>query len=157
MPKITVDFTNTEDRAVGVETGKHIAKIKSITKEEGTKAPYLKWVLQITSGKSKGLLINHITSLSPQALFNLRDTLVALGVKVPKAAVLIDPDKLVGGVIGIDVVMREYDGNTYPNVKKVYAVNSAPTAELSADDEPVIDLGDDTPAETTEEVVLDLE
>jgi len=145
MTKIRVDFSNVEESSnAEVQPGKYKARIEEVTKEEGQKAPYLKWKLKITNGQAKGLHINHITSLSPSALFNLRDTLIALGISVPKSAVVIDPNKFVGKILGIDVVMRPYEGKDYPNVKKVYAIDSMPevveTDSLDDDDEVSIDL-----------------
>lgn len=123
--KVKVDFSDTEDR-VTILPGKYITKIKDVTKEKGAKAPYFKWVLQITSGKCRGLQLNHITSLSPNALFTLRNFLVALGIKVPKSAVVISPEKFVGQTIGVEVEMREYEGKDYPNVKGVFSAKTEP-------------------------------
>ena len=148
---LTVDFSKVSD---GVEVGTYVAKVKKITKEEGKKAPYLKWELIITNGRSKGLGINHITTLKPDALFGLRDTLKALGIEVPKAAVKLDFKKLVGKPLGIEVGMREYKtdaGETREaaNVMKVFRADKAivdvvagdTSADIALDDPEV----DDTP------------
>jgi len=126
MSKIKVDFSELEERSTEILPGKYRARIEEITKEEGQKAPYLKWKLKIVSGEAKGLHINHITSLAPNALFNLRDTLIALDIKVPKSAVTIDSNKFIGKTIGIEVAMRPYEGKEYPNVKKVFSITSSP-------------------------------
>jgi len=143
MAKFKVDFSELEEGKAEIQPGKYKARIEEITKEDGAKAPYLKWKLKIMNGSAKGLHINHITSLAPNALFNLRDTLVALGISVPKAAVAIDPDKFIGKMLGIEVAMRPYDGKEYPNVKKVYSVATAPE---------VVEIDD-----SSEEVSIDLD
>lgn len=151
MAKFKVDFSGVDDSAVeGVIPGRYSARVEGITKEEGTKAPYLKWNLKITNGSCKGLHINHITSLSPSALFNLRDTLLALGIDVPKSAVTIDPEKFVGKSLGIEVAMRPYDGKDYPNVKKVFPLTKVET-EVVSTDVSSIDMDED------EEVSIDLD
>lgn len=155
MAKVKVDFTDVSDSMGAVAPGKYIARVKAITKEEGAKAPYLKWELQILSGSAKGLSINHITSLSANALFNLRDTLLAIGVKVPKSAVAIDTDKFIGKQLGIEVVLRKVDDKEYPNIKKVYSM-----AEASAKKEvaPAVEEDVDFPDPISDdEVCLDLD
>jgi len=142
MSKIKVDFSELEERSTEIQPGKYKACIEEITKEEGQKAPYLKWKLKITNGLAKGLHINHITSLAPNALFNLRDTLIALDIKVPKSAVTIDPSRFIGKTLGIEVVMRSYEGKEYPNIRKVYSLTAIPEIvnTTSDDGEVSIDL-----------------
>ena len=155
MSKINVDFSSVED-SVQVKPGKYLAVVKSISMGEGAKAKYLKWALQVTTNPCKGLHINHITSLSPNALFMLRDTLTAIGVKVPKAAVAIDPDKFIGKTLGIDVGIRPYEGKEYANVTSVFSpavmAPSAPEApvDLGGDDDIPFKLGG------SDEIVLEL-
>lgn len=127
MAKLTFDFSNVEDNG-GVAAGKYIAKVEEITQHDGKEAPYLKWKLKLLTGASKGMHVNHITSLKPSALFNLRNTLIACGFDVPKSAVALDINKLVGKQLGVEVVLKEADnGNEYPNVKKTF-----PAKELVA-------------------------
>ena len=161
MAKFTVDFSKTEDTPFeSVAPGRYIAKVEEITKEDGVKAPYLKWKLKIVSaGGSKGLFINHITTLSPNALFGLRDTLEALGVKVPKAAVAIDPDKFVGKELGIEVFMKKDDKDDtkeYANIKKVF--NKADLAKAKAETEALEKAAADVfGGDVDDEVVISLD
>ena len=124
MAKFKVDFSNVEDTVLTdrIPPGEYKAKVKSVTvqKKEGGEYPYLKWELVILTGPAKGLQINHITSLKPAALFNLRNTLVACGLEVPKAAVAIDTDKLTGKTLGIKVDIQSRNGGEYPTVVKVF-------------------------------------
>ncbi len=154
MAKFKIDFSGVEDVDFGeIAPGKYLAKVKEITKEEGSSYPYLKWNLVIASGKAKGLHINHITSLSPKALFNLRHTLLAIGLKVPKSAVNIDPDKLVGKTLGIETYMKDFDGKEYANVKKVFPASEfTETITPSAIDTPMVDGDDDVMILTDDEI-----
>jgi hypothetical protein len=145
MAKIKVDFSGVEEsKDFDIAPGKYRVKVQEITQETGAKAPYLKWKLKILNGSAKGLTIFHNTSLAPNALFSLRDTLVALGVSVPKSAVAIDPDKFIGKEFGIETTMRTYEGKEYANVKKVFNI---------ADDTDE----DDVPFDMDSEVSIDLE
>jgi hypothetical protein len=109
MPKINIDFTNVEDGFSLPSEGEKICKVKAITLEEGTKAKYLKWQLIIGTGPDKGSSIFHNTTLSPAGLFNLRNTLTALGVAVPKSIMQINTDAYIGKIIGVTVSHREYE------------------------------------------------
>lgn len=144
MTKVNVDFSQIEDSVVKVFPGKYTGKVVDVEKKEGAKAPYFKWTIQLLDGKSKGLYVFHNTSLSPNALFSLRDLLEAFGVDVPKAAVTIDTAQFKGKKLGLVVADREYEGNTYPNVVKVYpaSMGGVEDVELPTTDEDdvVLDL-----------------
>lgn len=154
MSKMSVDFSGVSDSEYA-QPGKYIAKVKDITKESGKEYPYLKWELVIMSGKSKGASINHITSLKPSALFNLRNTLIACGFNIPKSAIAIDFDKVKGKTLGIEVTNREYEGKDYANVKSVFPPSdltevtiptSTTISKVTTDpDDMVLDLDEDTP------------
>lgn len=134
--KLNLDFSKVESGG-GIKEGKYIAVVEEITKGEGKEYPYLKWNLKILNGGAKGLHINHFTTLKPSGLFNLRNTLEACGLKVPKSAVSLDINKLVGKKLGIEVIMRETDGKEYPNVKKTFkAEEFKEVSEVSDDDVP---------------------
>jgi hypothetical protein len=146
------DFSGVDDSKGSIAPGKYIAKVDKITqqKKEGGEYPYLKWELTILTGSAKGLHINHITTLNPAGLFNLRDTLQAIGLKVPKSAVNVDPAKLIGKQLGIETFMKAQDGNEYANVKKVFPVSEVtkpetvtPTAVSYEEEEDVMVLTDE--------------
>jgi len=130
MEKWSFNFSGVEDKNFDIAPGRYLAVVKNIEKKDGDEYPYLQWDLQITTGTAKGSNIRHITSFKPAALFNLRNTLIALGLAVPKAAVSIDPAKLIGRTLGIETFMKEKDGKEYANVKKVFPakdlIKSAP-------------------------------
>jgi len=154
MSKINVDFSGVEDNG-GVAVGNHTAKVVSVTKEPGQgEFPYLKWDLVITSNISKGLHINHITSLKPSALFNLRNTLTALGVTVPKSAITFDPDALRGKSLGIEVFLKESEGKEYSNIKKVFPVGATTTKATAKAVEPDNDIDIDVVMDLDDEIEL---
>lgn len=139
MAKFKVDFSDVEETSAEVVPGKYVVQVEDITQEEGEEYPYLMWQLKILTGKSKGLHVRHITSFKPSALFNLRNTLIALGLKVPKAAVAIDTKALKGKRFGVEIAMREYKGKDYPNVKKVFHKSDV----IEVDEPTSVDVDDD--------------
>lgn len=126
MPKIKLDFTDVSDGFTLVPEGDYVGKVKSITLEDGKKAKMLVWTLVIGIGPEKGKTVRHNTSLSPAALFRLRDTIIACGCECPKSVVTINTDNYIGKVIGFSIEHTEVDRDgqkkTYANVDKVYPV-----------------------------------
>ena len=156
MAKYKVDFSGVSDSG-SITPGNHPVKVAAITKEAGKDYPYLKWDLVITSGPCKGLHINHITSLDPKALFNLRNTLISLGLNVPKSALTFDTDALVGRAMGIEVFLKKSEDGTkeFSNVKKTFPLNGGAAPSPTTIDEPVETIGNATTG--MEEVIMDLD
>lgn len=124
MAKMRVDFTGVEDGGgnFDIQPGKYLAKVKEVTVEGPGKSgyKYLKWNLVIAEGVHKGAHINHITTLKPEGLFSLRNTMMACGLNIPKGPVNFDPANLAGKTLGIEVFIKETDDGDYANVKNVY-------------------------------------
>ena len=129
MAKWKMDFSGVTEGFKDLVAGTYEVKVKGLTKEEGNEYPYLKWELQVYKGSYKGSNIRMNTSLSPKALWRLRNTLIALGLKVPKSQVSLDPNKLVGLAMGVEINMRDYEGKTYPNVLKVFKLSDLEDVE----------------------------
>lgn len=155
MARIKVDMTNVQDGFVTVPEGDYICKVSKITLETSEKgSKYLKWEFVIGIGEYKGQKIWHNTSLLPQALFNLRNTIQALGIDVPKTVQSIDTDKYIGKIVGITVVHEEYQGK--PKAKVADLWRAAKSAKgwgraTVAKAEKVLDKPD--PEEEEEDVV----
>lgn len=109
-----IDFTNvTEyDRDVRVPEGPYPLKIAAIDgNAKAKKSGNRMWVAQmeILAGPHKGKRIKERFVLTPEALFRLRDCLEAMGLKIGRQKIKIDPKKLVGKTLGAYVV----DGEPY--------------------------------------------
>lgn len=118
MPKFNADFSDVGEGFTLPAEGTQICKVKSVELKDGQKAKYLNWTLVIGTGPDKGSQIFHITSLSPNALFNLRNTLIACGQDVPKSKFQVNTDLCIGKIVGIDVVHQSYEKD---GVKKMSA------------------------------------
>jgi hypothetical protein len=109
MAKFKADFSNVgEGPGLSVPDGDYICKVSKITVEQGDKGKYLKWEFTVGSGEHKGTKIYDNTSLTPQSLFNLRNTILACGIEVPKSAFAVDTDKYISKIVGITTGTREY-------------------------------------------------
>ena len=127
---LKIDFTNVEPGGK-VPEGDYPVRVKEVTVEESSSGnPYLKWVLEIIDGKHKGKVLYHNTSLQPQALFSLRNTLEALGMEVPQTVVELDLDNLIGLKAAVSVEIEVYQGKEKSRVVEVF-----PLEDLVEDDE----------------------
>lgn len=130
-----VDFSNTSDGGnFYVTPGKYTVKLTNVSQEEGNAAPYIKWTFEVVG---HGVTLIHRTTLKPDALFSLKNTMSALlGVAVPAGPMVINPDKLLGRICMANVADREYNGNTYSDVKKLEPYTATDvTSEAGVDDD----------------------
>lgn len=125
---ISVDFTDVETRSV-IPEDDYAVKVVDVTEEEGDKGPYLNWELKITEGEHKGTTLWHITSLTPQSLWNLRATLEALGEEVPDSKLDVDLSELKGGEMGVTVEVEKYKGRNKNAVVDVFVLGEEEGSE----------------------------
>ena len=154
---LTVDFSGVEKeirkRGKRIPEGDYLCKIVSCEKrkKEGSTSFYLSWKFQIlenAQGKKKqaGVPLYYITSLKPDALFNLRNLIYAATdgkTNVAGKSVTIDPSKYYGRKIGVTVEDEEYDGKI-----RSKAVDVMRQSELEAQEE---DSDEDAEDEEEEE------
>ena len=107
--KLVVNFDKMEEGGSRIPDGRYIAKIVSYEVKDGEQYEYIAVKFEIVSGDYKGKNLYENFSLSPKALFKLRDLLVGLGVAVPKKAINLDLDALVGKFVGVEVEDDEED------------------------------------------------
>lgn len=143
--RVKVNFQGVETRA-RVEDGDYPGKVVEITLEEGNAAQYLKWVVELTPEAVKGRKVYYNTSLAPQALWNLRSLLEALGVEVPDSELDLDLDSYVGLEAMFHVENEVYDGKERPKI-----TDFKPLEAETDDDEPKKSDDDDEGEEEEEE------
>lgn len=135
---LKVDFSGVSERAgFRIPAGDYIVKVKNVEQKVGETSgkPYLNWEFEVISGgdkSTKGKTVYFTTSLQPQALFNLRSVLIALGQDVPKKLVQIDLGKLKGKVLGVTVEDDEYRDESGKKVKKSSVVEVFPVKQGKA-------------------------
>lgn len=121
---ISLDFSEVQEFEALAE-GNYKVKVAEIEMKEGAKGPYLSFTFDVVGKKSK---LFHNCSLAPQALFNLKRVLEALGMQVPSKAFDLDPDDLVGLTAVVEVGHELYEG------KKRARITEFVTAGVEADD-----------------------
>ena len=123
--KVQADFTNVRDEFAPISEGVHVAIISGVELKDGQAAKYFNWEGTVQDGADKGQKIWWITSLKPEALFNLRNMMVAAGIPVPKSKFDIDTDLLLKRPIGIRVEQYLYEGKTRCKVTEFMGAKEA--------------------------------
>lgn len=134
---LSVDFTGVESSGKVAE-GRQLAEVIEceVKTSENTGNDYINWKL-----KAKGGNIYHTTSLQPQALWNLRNTLEAMGMEVPESALELDLAEFPGMELGIEVENETYQGKKRPRIIDVFPVEELGGEEAESDDEPEEEAG----------------
>lgn len=148
---IAVDFSDTETQAT-IEEGDYALTVDEVEQKtsDNSGGEYLAITFKIAEGEFKGKKVYHNCSLQPQALFNLRGVLEALGFEVPQGVMELDPADMIGETCGAAVAHEVYQGKT-----KARPVEFFPVEDLeSRDAEPVTKAGKATkPAAAATKVV----
>lgn len=122
---INVDFSNVGEgggKRTRVAPGDYAVKVVKVESKMSVKnQPYLNWELKGINGALKDKTLWYSTSLQEQALFNLRNVLLACKVSVAKA-MKIDLKKLIGLVFGVTLEDDEYKGKVRSEVVDVFPV-----------------------------------
>lgn len=108
---IKVDFEGVESGGT-LDEGSHIVEIVEAEIREGSSGhDYINLKLKATEDDEQaGRVMYHTCSLQPQALFNLRNVLQAIGHDVPNGMYEFDPDDMVGGICKVEVIHEKYEG-----------------------------------------------
>lgn len=122
---IRLDFSDVPDISTPVPAGEYMCNVDKAKVEKGPKAPYIVWELVIDSPPDcagRKLWLN--TSLSPKALWKVRDTLVALGEtrENVRGAFSLDLEKYIGVTVLATVSIEKYQGVERNRVEYVEAV-----------------------------------
>lgn len=149
-----IDFTNVKESS-GVSKprmpeGDYKAKIISVT-DKPAKDGVDMWEFHIQLVDRASAVYPYFTKLQENQLWKLRNLLIAAGKQVPKKRINVDPNNLVGSVIGITLIDAEYEGREQSEIDGVLPVD-----ELGETEEAAVDDDGDEP-ETDEDGDLDLD
>ena len=146
---LTVDFSHVDEGGARLPAGDYVVKVEKVELKEGQQYPFLRWTLVVITGEYKGKKILHITTLKPEALFGLRNMLIAIGVNVPKGKVTLKLKDYVGKVLGVYVEDGEFVMTNGRKVKRTEVVEIYPMEKQGKkwvkviDDEDADDAADD--------------
>lgn len=129
---ITIDLSDTESSGIPDE-GDYLLEVDEVEVKtsDNSGADYLSIQMKIVEGDFKGKKVWHNCSLQPQALFNLRGLMEALGMEVTSGKFQLDPADMIGLTCGASLAHEQYNGKT-----KARPVEFFPEGDLG-EDEPV--------------------
>lgn len=107
---ITVDLSGVESISKLPEGTYGVTLIEASQEESTSGNPYIKMTFEINSGEYEGRKLYHNCSLLPQALFNLKSVLEALGMSIPKKAFELSLPDLIGLTCLVEVANEKYEG-----------------------------------------------
>lgn len=157
---VVAEFGHEEAKGGGgrnprIKEGDYIAKIVDAKQEESNAGnQMITWKFKIIKGKYKGKVMTGRTTLTPKALFMLRNLLEALGKEVPEKTVKVKYKEYIGETVGITVEDGEYNNKPVSEVNDFFDPDQGPE-EDEDDDEDDEDLDDDDDEDEDDESDLD--
>lgn len=151
---ISIDFEGVESGSGQIsKEGQYLVEIQEVEEKtsESSGEPYLAWRFQVASKKQKGRVVYHNTSLQPQALFNLRGLLEAMGTEVPDGEMDLNLSDFVGEQVGVEIEMEEYNGKDKPRIVGFLTTDSIEEGSSDDEDEEEEDNSDDDSEDEDEE------
>lgn len=152
--KIRLDFSKTEKRSEWntrqIPEGIYRAKIETLIQTEAQDGTAM--LVYGFMPLDKPYITRRFPfycKLQQNQLWKLRDLLIAAGESVPQKAVQIDPAKIVGKIVAIEIVDDNYQGNLRSTVSAVYAasvledVSEDETEDVSEDETEDDDMSED--------------
>lgn len=146
--KKTLDMSNVKDRGPfnpkHIEAGEYRAKITAVHASE-SKSGNEMWVFAFQPTDKRDAVYPYYCLLDPDSLWKIRNVAEAAGIAVPKKRISLDPNKLVGKEVGIELEDDEYDGK----MKSVIA-NIFPPDQVDGDAEDEEEVDDEEEEEEEE-------
>lgn len=121
MAKITVDLSNVDSNLL-IPEGEYQAIVYDVAHRQNRAQDgfNLNWHFKVVGGEHEGKSLYLTTSLKENALFRLRDVLLALGVPIPEdGKVEFDTEDLLTRRCTLVVGQEEYNGRMRNSVKEV--------------------------------------
>lgn len=107
----TIDLSGVESARKAIPEGNYIVSVNDASIENSSKgSDYIKFEFEVIEGPHKGAKLFHNCSLQPQALFNLKGVLEALGFTIPGKAFDLDLSELLGLECEVEVGHETYEG-----------------------------------------------
>lgn len=145
-----IDFTNVKDGSgfnkKRMPAGDYLARITRVEDSPSKKDNEPQWLFTIALEDRRTIAYPYYCKLVENQLWKLRNLIQASGISVPKKKIKLDPEKLVGKLIGITLEDDEYEGKEQSVIAAIFEANEVvPGDTRPADDDDDID-DEDEPA-----------
>lgn len=144
--KKILDFSNVKEQGNfnprNVPEGDYIAKITAVDEGE-SKSGTDQWIFTFEVEGVRGGKYPYYCGLVENQLWKIRNLFTAAGITVPKKRVGVDPNKLVGKIVGVELVDDEYEGRMKSVINSIFDKSEVGESDFVADEE---EDEDDVPA-----------
>lgn len=147
-----VDFSNVKEASgfnrSRIKAGDYLAKIKGV-EDAKAKDGVHQYLFSIQIVDKPGSVFPYYCKLQENQLWKLRNLFIAAGKTVPKKKVKVDPNQIVGKLIGVTIEDDEYEGKERSEVEGVFPASdlgddaSVPDRDEDDAEDQVDDDGDD--------------
>lgn len=152
-----LDFTNVKEGGAfntkRIEAGDYLAKIMKVEDTEvksGDNKGQAQYLFTIRLVDQPSIVFPYYCQLNEKMLWKLRNILVAAGKSVPKKRMKVDPNSIVGKLIGVVVEDDEHDGKERSRIEGVFPPSDLPDAPDTGRDE-----DEDEPEDEEEDAPLE--
>lgn len=151
-----VDFSNVKDggeyQPKRVPAGDYVAKIVEVKDGKSKKDDEFQWIFKIKLQDSRysSASYPYYCKLSENQLWKLRNLFVAAGLNVPKKKVKVDPNRVIGKLIGVTMEDDEYDGKLKSVIGATFPASEIEDSVPSEDDDYEDEEGDEEEYEDEE-------
>lgn len=144
---VTVDLSGVETSRRAIPEGQYVVSVNDASIETSSKNnDYIKFEFEVIEGPHKGAKLYHNCSLQPQALFNLKGVLEALGFTIPTKAFDLDLSELLGLECEVEVGHETYEGKKRARILEFINPEEAEEDEDEDEDDEESDLEDELSA-----------
>ncbi len=152
--KANIDFTNVKEGGQfskkRMPIGDYLARVVKVEDAQPKRSDdnSKMWLFTIKLEKTPSATYPYYCKLVENQLWKIRNLLVASGLNVPKKRVAVDPNRIVGRLIGVSLADTEYEGREQSEIESVFpATDLSPDIDVTDDEEDDEDI-DETPKRT---------
>lgn len=147
--KLNMDDVKTGYKAI--PEGIYSVKVQEAELSESQKSgqPKIEFKFEVIEGKHKGSILFHTCSLQPQALFNLKALLLALGYEIPSGEFDLDVEELIDLECQVEVAHEKYEGKDKARIVEFIPLDE--DGDDEEDEEPEDDEDEDEDEDDEEE------
>jgi hypothetical protein len=135
----TVDFSNVKEAGQfaprRVPAGDYAAKIVKVEDGKSSKDQEFQYIFTIKLTQFSQNSYPYYCKLQENQLWKLRNLLIAGGINVPKRKASVDPNRLVGKMIGVTMGDDEYDGKEKSTIEAVFPASELDDTAVGGDSE----------------------
>jgi len=134
-----VDFSNVKDggqfNKARIPAGDYLAKVIKVEDAQTKESKEFQYLFTIQIQKRPSSKFPYYCKLAENQLWKLRNLLIAAGLNVPKKREKVDPNRVVGKIIGVTVDDTEYEDKEQSEITGVFPASELQDSVMNDDDD----------------------